>query len=143
MSLPNNAYVYREYIDALLNYASSAKTSHLTSCLWDMNIPDYMDDMLDSSNPNMALQRRAQYIQGNHTLDLIGHFHFDVFNQDKFLNNGVEVRMRLVRSKNSFCLMESKMINTNTKNMNTKNTHSRCQSRKKSKNKPGCATRTC
>ncbi|KYN21923.1 Uncharacterized protein F54H12.2 [Trachymyrmex cornetzi] len=33
VSPPNNAYAYRAYIEALLNYASPAKTSHLTSCL--------------------------------------------------------------------------------------------------------------
>jgi len=43
-----------------------------------------MDDTLDSS----------KYIQGNHALDLIGHLHCDVFNQDKFLINWMEVRMR-------------------------------------------------
>jgi len=110
VSPPNNAYAYRAYIEALLNYASPAKTSHLISCLWNADIPGYMDDTLDSSNPNIVLERRAQYIQGNHALDLIGHLHCDVFNQDKFLINEVEVRMRLVRSKNSFCLMESKTL---------------------------------
>ncbi|XP_018371344.1 PREDICTED: uncharacterized protein F54H12.2-like [Trachymyrmex cornetzi] len=70
VSQPNNAYAYRAYIEALLNYASPAKTSHLTSCLWDADIPVYMDDMLDSSNPNTALERRAKYIQGNRALDL-------------------------------------------------------------------------
>ncbi|XP_018353060.1 PREDICTED: uncharacterized protein F54H12.2-like [Trachymyrmex septentrionalis] len=110
VSPPNNAYAYRAYIEALLNYASPAKTSHLTSCLWDADIPGYMDDTLDATNPNTALERRARYIRGNRALDLIGHLHCDVFNQDKFLINGVEVRMRLVRSKNSFCLMESKTL---------------------------------
>ncbi|KAL6417102.1 hypothetical protein ACFW04_012983 [Cataglyphis niger] len=33
VSPPNNAYAYRAYIEALLNYSSPAKTSHLTSCL--------------------------------------------------------------------------------------------------------------
>ena len=62
-------------------------------------IRDYMNDTLDSSNT----ARETQYIQGNHALDLIGDLHCDVFiNQDKFLINGVEVRMRLVRSKDSF-----------------------------------------
>ncbi|KYN14630.1 Uncharacterized protein F54H12.2 [Trachymyrmex cornetzi] len=69
-----------------------------------------MDDTLDSSNPNTALERRAKYIQGNRALDLVGHLHCDVFNQDKFLINGVEVRMRLVRSKDSFCLMETRTL---------------------------------
>ena len=71
-----------------------------------------MDDTLDSSNT--ALERRcifgAQYSQRNHTLDLISYLHYDIFNQNKFLINGVEVRMRLVHSKDSFYLMESKTI---------------------------------
>jgi len=33
VSPPNNAYAYRAYIEALLNYSSPAKTSHLTACL--------------------------------------------------------------------------------------------------------------
>jgi len=45
VSLPNNAS--RAYIEVLLKYASSAKTSHLTSCLWNADIPGYMDDTLD------------------------------------------------------------------------------------------------
>ncbi|XP_039311140.1 uncharacterized protein F54H12.2-like [Solenopsis invicta] len=106
VSPPNNAYAYRAYIEALLNYASPAKTSHLTSCLWDTDTPGFMDEPVDSPT-NQALVRRARYIQGGRALDLIGHLHCDVFNQDKFLINGVEVRMRLVRSKDSFCLMET------------------------------------
>ncbi|XP_071582470.1 uncharacterized protein F54H12.2-like [Temnothorax nylanderi] len=107
VSPPNNAYAYRAYIEALLNYSSPAKTSHLTSCLWDMDTPGLMDALVDSETPNPALVRRARYIHEGHALDLIGHLHCDVFNQDKFLINGVEVRMRLVRSKDSFCLMEN------------------------------------
>ncbi|XP_071579508.1 uncharacterized protein F54H12.2-like [Temnothorax nylanderi] len=104
---PNNAYAYRAYIEALLNYSSPAKTSHLTSCLWDMDTPGLMDALVVSETPNPALVRRARYIHEGHALDLIGHLHCDVFNQDKFLINGVEVRMRLVRSKDSFCLMKN------------------------------------
>ncbi|XP_025995042.2 uncharacterized protein F54H12.2-like [Solenopsis invicta] len=106
VSPPNNAYAYRVYIEALLNYASPAKTSHLTSCLWDTDTPGFMDESVDSPT-NQALVRRARYIQGGRALDLIGHLHCDVFNQDKFLINGVEVRMRLVCSKDLFCLMET------------------------------------
>lgn len=107
VSPPNNAYAYRAYIEALLNYSSPAKTSHLTSCLWDMDTPGHMDDLLESNPGNPALARRARYISGGKALDLVGHLHCDVFNQDKFLINGVEVRLRFVRSKDSFCLMES------------------------------------
>ncbi|KAL6418947.1 hypothetical protein ACFW04_014158 [Cataglyphis niger] len=110
VSPPNNAYACRAYIEALLNYSSPAKTSHLTSCLWDADTPGRMDEQVESKTANSALVRRAHYrklIRGGRTLDLIGHLHCDVFNQDKFLINGVEVRLRLVRSKDSFCLMDS------------------------------------
>ncbi|XP_050457548.1 uncharacterized protein F54H12.2-like [Cataglyphis hispanica] len=107
VSPPNNAYAYRAYIEALLNYSSPAKTSHLTSCLWDADTPGRMDEPVESKTANSALVRRAHYIRGGRALDLIGHLHCDVFNQDKFLINGVEVRLRLVRSKDSFCLMDS------------------------------------
>ncbi|XP_070169688.1 uncharacterized protein [Polyergus mexicanus] len=99
VSPPNNAYAYRAYIEALLNYSSAAKTSHLISCLWHADTPGRMDKPVESKLPNSALVRRA--------LDLVRHLHCDVFNQDKFLINGVEVRLRLVRLKDSFCLIDS------------------------------------
>jgi len=73
-------HVYRGVIKL---YASPTKISHLTSYLWDADIPGYMDDTLNS--PNTALERRGQYIRGNRALDLIKYLH--VFNQDKFLIN--------------------------------------------------------
>jgi len=73
VSLPNNAYAYRAYIEALLSYALLAETSHLTSCLWDADIPDFMDETLDSETPNQALVRRARYIHEKRALDLIEH----------------------------------------------------------------------
>ncbi|EFN61676.1 Uncharacterized protein F54H12.2, partial [Camponotus floridanus] len=102
---PPNAYAYRAYIEALLNYSSPAKTSYLISCLWDMDAPEHMDDLLESNPGNPALARRAHYIFGGKALDLVGHLHCDVLNQDKFLINGV--RLRFVRSKDSFCLMKN------------------------------------
>ena len=38
---------------------------------------------------------------------MIGHLHCDLFNQHKMLIDGVEMRGRLVRSKDAFCLMDS------------------------------------
>ncbi|KAL6417624.1 hypothetical protein ACFW04_014427 [Cataglyphis niger] len=84
VSPPNNAYAYRAYIETLLNYSSSAKTSHLTSCLWDADTPERIDEPMESKTPNSALVRHTHYIPGGRALDLIGHLHCDVFNQDKF-----------------------------------------------------------
>ena len=132
VSPPNNAYAY---VKALLNYASLAKTSHLTSCLWDTDIPGYMDDTLDSSNPN-TLKRRAidssNSCARSHWLGSPSLRHF----QNKFLIKSKKLEWdSYVRNIHFFCLMENKMI--------SKNTHSwRKSTRKKSRNKPECTTRT-
>lgn len=104
VSPANNAYAYRAYIETLLNYNDNAKNSHLTTNLWYDDTPGHMDD-IEAGNKGLV-QRRA-FVAGGRTVDLIGHLHCDVFNQDKFLINGVEIRVRLVRSRDSFVLMDA------------------------------------
>ena len=103
VSPPTNAYAYRAYIETLLNYGPSAKNSHLTSVLWYGDTPEKMDDGQDA---NAGLVARRKLLSTTKSVDLIGHLHCDVFNQEKLLVNGVEVRVRLVRSRDSFCLMD-------------------------------------
>lgn len=38
-------------------------------------------------------------------IDMVGHLHVDMCNQNKFLLNGVELRFKLIRSKDSFSIM--------------------------------------
>ena len=101
VSPPTNAYAYTGYIETLLNYGPSAKNSHLTSVLWYVDTAGKMDDGQDA---NTGLLARRKLLSTTKSVDLIGHLHCDVFNQEKLLVNGVEVRVRLVRS--SFCLMD-------------------------------------
>ncbi|XP_063979062.1 uncharacterized protein LOC135163514 [Diachasmimorpha longicaudata] len=56
---------------------------------------------------NDGLAVRQAITKGGKAFDLLGHLHCDVFNQDKFLMNGVELRVRLIRAKDDFCLMDS------------------------------------
>lgn len=107
VSPPNNAYAYRAYIETLLNYAYAAKTSHLTSALWYSDTEGAMDDKGDG---NRGLVERRYVLGKNRTVDLLGHLHCDIFNQERFLLNGVEMRLRLVQNNSAFCLM------TNLKN---------------------------
>ncbi|XP_031783005.1 uncharacterized protein F54H12.2-like [Nasonia vitripennis] len=110
VSPPNNAYPYRAYIETLLNYAAPAMRSFLTSDLWSIDTTDAMDAApnLDrkADGANQGLINRLFFIAGGKAVDMIGHLHCDVFNQPKFLINGVDVRVRLVRSKDAFCLMD-------------------------------------
>lgn len=100
ISPPNNTYAYRAYIETLLNYGSEAKKSHLTCGLWYGDTPNKMDTCDDT---NTGFSKRQKMAKGN--IEMIGHLHGDIFNQEKFLMNGVELRVKLVRSKESFNLM--------------------------------------
>lgn len=118
----SNCYAYHSYIKTLSNYSTPAKESLLTGALF------YADDALRmNALPNAAaekrnygLVKRQSFISGGQALNMIGYLHYDVFNQDKMLINGVEVRVRLSRVKDKFCLMDAipncafKVIITNT-----------------------------
>ncbi|KAK3548894.1 hypothetical protein QTP70_021247 [Hemibagrus guttatus] len=40
------------------------------------------------------------------TFDQIGHNHSDIFFQDKFLLNGIDLRIKMIHNKDEFCLRE-------------------------------------
>lgn len=103
VSPPNNAYPYRSYIETLLNYGSSAKNSHLTSVLWYADTAGHMDA---GGDDNAGLKKRRAFLQKGQSVDLLGHLHCDIFNQEKFLINGVEMRIRLILSRDAFCLID-------------------------------------
>ena len=110
VSPPNNAYPYRAYIESLLNYSPEAKESHLTTNLWYNDEDSAFDAPANAASPqpvNTGLVKRKHFTLGGRIFDMVGHLHCDVFNQDKMLLNGVEMRVRLVRSKDAFCLMDA------------------------------------
>lgn len=102
VSPPNNTYGYRAYIETLLNYAMPAKESHLTCALWN---EDTAGKMNNADDTNKGFTWRQKYIKDSKEVEMIGHLHGDIFNQDKFLINGVEMSVKLVRSRDSFNLM--------------------------------------
>ena len=55
---------------------------------------------------NSGARKRKVFIDESKTLDLLGHLHCDIFNQEQLIPNGVEVRVRLVRAKDKFCLLD-------------------------------------
>ena len=54
-----------------------------------------MDDLNDEIN---GLKIRRLMFNGRNSIDMIGHLHFDAFNQNKFLLNGVDLKIRLIKS---------------------------------------------
>ncbi|XP_045453451.1 uncharacterized protein F54H12.2-like [Melitaea cinxia] len=102
VSPPNNTYAYRAYIETLLNYSSEAKQSHLTCSLWYEDTAGKMDS---TEEKNSGFTKRQQLVSESKEVEMIGHLHGDIFNQEKFLINGVEMSIKLVRSRETFNLM--------------------------------------
>ena len=88
----NNNYPYRAYIESLLSFGKEAKDSQLSSILWYRNTAGHFDERNDA---NLGYTKRKELAA----------------NSRQFLN-GVEIRIRLIRSKNQFCLHGD---NANTK----------------------------
>jgi hypothetical protein len=97
-----NLYHYRSYIENLLNYGSEAKSSHLTSIIWEKDTANEMESL----NQNGFRKRKLMFASSN-IVDLEGVLHCDILNQHKHMLNGVEVMLKLYRNKHQFCLMST------------------------------------
>lgn len=100
---PSNHYNYRAYIENLLNYGSDAKNSHLQTVMWNKDTTSF--DSVDSTNKGFV--ERYNATKDGKVVELYGNLHCDIFNQDKFLLNGVEVSVRLIKATNAFHLMSA------------------------------------
>ena len=53
----------------------------------------------------MVWSNDAHLCGESRTFDMMGRLHADIFFQDRYMLNEVGVKIKLVRSKDSFCLM--------------------------------------
>ena len=103
VSSSTNTYPYRAYMETLLNYGKDAKESQLnTSGYYKEGDPNFH---FSAANANEGLRKRRHLINRSKTVDLIGRIHSDIFTQNRYMLNGVDLRLRFVRSKNSFALL--------------------------------------
>jgi len=105
ISSSTNTYPYRSFIETLLSYGEDAKKSQLTSELYYKDQAGRMDAITfdDAGNSGLA-QRRALTLRSRE-FDMIGRIHGDIFYQNRFMLNEVGLKIKLIRSKDAFCLM--------------------------------------
>ena len=107
VSSVTTTYPYRAYIENHLNYGTDAKKSKLQAAMY------FIDDNLTVSNPipdsssarNIGLKRRHGICTAKPPFDMIDPLHVDVFNQSKYILNGVTMKVRMNRRKDSFVLV--------------------------------------
>lgn len=101
-----NTYPYRAMIETLLSYGRDAKETQLTSSLFYKDQARRMDTVnFTEATRNAGLYKRSTFTNESHVVDMMGRIHADIFFQDRYMLNEVSTKIKLVRSKDVFCLM--------------------------------------
>ena len=77
--------------------ANSKKVAKITKPLDDPVVP--------VGSRNEGLRKRHEIIQDGHQILLLDRLHLDLFQQEKFIPNGVDIRLRFNRTKSNFYMM--------------------------------------
>ncbi|XP_069061931.1 uncharacterized protein F54H12.2-like [Pleurodeles waltl] len=97
-------YAYREYTESILNHRRYALDTLLSAGLfYKDNYGHFEATALDGHNQGFV--KRANFATGSRQFDLQGRIHSDLFYQDKLLINGINLKIKLTRNKDSFCLI--------------------------------------
>jgi len=96
----SSTYPFRAYIENLLSFRKEAKESQLLSNLWIKDTADAFDTNGDESD---GFTKRKAAAAENRQIDLFGKLHLDMCFQNRYLLNGVKIKLRLIRSKKEFC----------------------------------------
>ena len=102
-------YPYRCYKEIMLNYGPAALKSLTTTALFHRDTPGHMDVAgpapADGQPHNSGLDAKYEYVKNSASIEMLSPLHIDMFLQPRYLINGVDLRVKLIRHKDSFCLM--------------------------------------
>lgn len=94
-------------LNTLINYGGDAKSSQLTSQLWESDNSGEFDDVNAKSGKNGGLLKRALLIKGSKTLDLEGPIMHELFQMDRYILNQVGISLKFYRTRPEFCLLSN------------------------------------
>lgn len=92
-------YPYRAYIETLLNFGNDAKNSHLGTAGWYKDTSSQFDELT-----NAGFVKRKALATESKEIELYGNIFCDIFNFNKYLINGVQLKISLTRNSNNFAL---------------------------------------
>lgn len=101
VSPPTSTYPYRAYIETLLSYGPAAKESQLTGVMWYKDTAGQVDKI---TGDNKGFTARKVLTATSKTVQMMGKLHLDLFCQDKYLLNHVDLKLKLRRSRDQFAL---------------------------------------
>ena len=106
ISQGSNTYPYRCIIECLMNYDRQTLESLFSAGLFYKDTAGHMD-VGDPAGANSGLTKRGSFTNASNVLELLTPLHSDIFFQEKLMLNNVDIRIRLTRAKDEFCLMRS------------------------------------
>ena len=102
----NNAY-----IKTLLNFTDQAKKSYLTKALYYKDTAGHMDEVDNTADHNLGLKKRGSFTTGDAEVGMVGVPMCDLFNIDKLLLDGLEIKIKIDLNSNEFVLMGGEDVN--------------------------------
>ncbi|XP_050791558.1 uncharacterized protein F54H12.2-like [Gopherus flavomarginatus] len=106
VSQSNNCYPYKAFIESVLNYSDDTLVTQFSAGLFYKDTAG-QHEKTELYGENLGFVKRAKLTAQSRMVELLGHLHSDLFFQEKLLLNGVDVKIKLTRSKDAFCLMGS------------------------------------
>jgi hypothetical protein len=97
-----NLYPYRAYTHTLLNYNESAKSTQCQCALW---FPDTAGKFETLAADNLGYKSRFDLTEKSKVLQMMDRLVSDIFLQQRYIPNGVDIVIKLSPSKPTFCLM--------------------------------------
>ncbi|XP_065125444.2 uncharacterized protein F54H12.2-like [Paramisgurnus dabryanus] len=106
ISQSTSTYPYRGIIECLTNYGKDALETLFSAALFYKDTAGHMD-VTDPAGANRGLTKRAAFTNASNVVELLSPVHSDIFFQEKLMLNGVDIKVRMTRGKDEFCLMRS------------------------------------
>jgi hypothetical protein len=101
----NSTYFIKAYIDSMLKCCNLAREVNLQSQMYFKDSCDSMDETDPFSGMNSGLMLREKYTRESKIVDMEGPLLVDIFQCDRYLLNGIEIRIKLWPSKSALNLM--------------------------------------
>jgi hypothetical protein len=95
-------YPYRAYIEHLLSYGPAAKECQLTGVMWYKDTPGQQDKR---TTDNKGFTTRNKNDVLSKSIKMMGKLHLDLFCQEKYFLNHVDLKMKQRRSRDAFALV--------------------------------------
>ena len=99
-----NNYPWKAYFKVLLSSGIPASMSQLQTQLFYPDVED-LDDVDAAGGTNKGLRLRYVFTQSSRVFDMEGPLYADCFGLDKYLINGVDIQLKLFRTRPEFVLV--------------------------------------